>query len=183
MIIINESHPFFMIKKERLKCVLFIGAEFINGLLHINFTGLQLGAWEVCTVGRVGEVLGLKAQARVLAKSGAMLTLVTVCPIVAIELNTGFCGPALHGAAGGGFYHRGCQCEFAGFVLVQNIAVVIAGAVLYLLVIGGNIATYGLGSAEVKGSALYLANLAGGYAVLINGHVEVCIDGQDGVQL
>ena len=172
-----------LVEERAASRVLLVCAELVNGLLNVDLSGFQLCAGEVCTVGRIGEVLCLEAKARVLAEGGAVLTLVTVCPVVAIELYAGFGGPTFHGAAGRGLYHRGSQSQFTGFVLVQNIAVVIAGAVLYLFVIGGNIATYGLWCAEVKGSALYLADFTCGYAVLVNWNVEVCIDGQDGVQL
>ena len=106
MNIISAGHPFPWWEKSGLGVYsLLVGTELVDGLLHINFAGLQLSAGEVCTVGGVGEVLCLEAQARVLAEGGAMLALVTVSPVVAIELHTGFCGPALHGTACRGFYH------------------------------------------------------------------------------
>ena len=41
---------------------LLVCTELVYGLLDINFTWLELCAGEVSTVGRVGEVLCLKAK-------------------------------------------------------------------------------------------------------------------------
>ena len=100
----------------------------------------------------------------------------TICPVVGIELYTGLCGIDFHATARFGLYDFGRKGQFAGFVLVQNEAVVVASTVLNLLVVGIYHIAHRMRGAEVERCAFYLQNLACGNAVLVDGNIEVSVN-------
>lgn len=127
-------------------------------------------------VGGVGEVLGLEAESAATWEGGTVLAAVAVGPVVGVELHGGLGGVNLHSAAADGLGDAGGKCEFAYFFLVDDVAVVVAGTVANLLVIGVPAFAYFVRSAEVEGSAFYTENLTRGDVGLVGGHIEVSVD-------
>ena len=73
-------------------------SEFINCFLLILLARVQHHRGEVGAVGRIGEVLCLKADATSSWEGGSMLPFVAVGPIVGVELYARFGGINLHRA-------------------------------------------------------------------------------------
>ena len=105
-----------------------------------------------------------------------MLAFVAVGPVVAVDLHTRLGRIDFERAATDGLGQLGGIAQLALFPLVQHEAVVVAGAVLNLLVVGINVLTDGLGRAEVERRTGYLQNLAGRNGCLVGGTEEVGID-------
>ena len=74
-------------------------SEFINCFLLILLAWVQHHRGEVGAIGRIGEVLCLKANATSSWEGGSMLPFVAVGPIVGVELYARFGGIYLHRAA------------------------------------------------------------------------------------
>ena len=125
--------------------MLFLYAELVNGLLCVLFTRLENNRREVRAVRRVGEVLSLEADGTAARECGSVLAFVAVGPVVCIYLYSGFCGVNLHCASAHRFCYAGCIAQFSLLFLVENEAVVVAGTVLYLLVVGIDVAAYRFG--------------------------------------
>ena len=100
--------------------------------------------WEVGAVGRVGEVLRLETYGAAAWERGSVLAFVTVCPVVCIELYSRFSSVNFHYAAAYRFGYTCGEAKLAFLFLVENITMVVARAVAYLLVVCIDIAAYGL---------------------------------------
>ena len=127
----------------------------------------------------IWEMLCLKAYSRASWECRSVLSLVAVSPVVSVKLYSRLCCVNLHGSATYRLCNLGGKAQLSFLFLVQNIAMVVACAILYLLVIGINILTYGLWCAEVKRSTLYEADFACRDAGLVNWQLVVCIDFAD----
>ena len=153
-----------------------VSAELVHRLLCVNLARLEDDAGEVGTVGAVGEVLCLETECTVLAEGGSVGALESVQPVAAVELHAGLSGVHLHHTSAHRLGALHCEAQFARFALVEHVAVVVAGAVDYLLV-GGvmNAFTHGVGCTEVKWSALHLEDFSSGDACLVDRDKEVGI--------
>lgn len=61
-------------------------------------------------------------------------------------------------------------------MLVEHVAVIEAGAVLDLFVVGIDVAADGFRRSEIKGGVLHKSYLTSGNGRRINGEIEVCIE-------
>ena len=134
------------------------------GILNCIFITIVLGAG-----------FTVKAEGGVLAEGGSVAAGESVGPVVGVELYAWLGGVDLHGAAVLGLDDACGKAQFASLILFEHEAVVVAGAILDLLIVGIDVAAYGLGGGEVEGSALHLEHLAGGNGCLVDGQVEVGI--------
>lgn len=62
-------------------CLVFY-TKLVDGFLCVDLSGFEYYRREVSAVGAIGEVLCLKAECRVLAECCAMLSLITISPII-----------------------------------------------------------------------------------------------------
>ena len=120
----------------------------------------------------VGVILGLQGHAAALAVDNAVLTLLIFNKVAGVELDAGQVGVDHHGAAavGGG--------QDGGGVGIDLKIVVVAALELQALVIGVDILADGLCLAEVEGSTLGVALLAGGDVGGVAGAEIAAGDGQ-----
>ena len=125
--------------------MLFFCSEFVYCLLLVLFARLEYDRREVGAVGRVGEVLRFKTYCAAAWERSSVLALVAVGPVVGVELYARFCCVNFHHAAAYGFGHACREAKLAFLLLVENITMVVARAVAYLLVVGVDVAAYGFG--------------------------------------
>ena len=158
-------------------CFLF-DRELIDACLRIDLPRFQQYAGEVSAVGAVGEVLALEADGASLGDGRAVNALEAVVPIAGIDLHAGFGGEDLHAAACDGIDALGGKGEFVGLALVEHPAMVVAGAVLGLHVVGIDALAHLVLLAEVERSALDGIDRAEGDGGVIDGDVMVSVHGQ-----
>ncbi len=121
-------------------------------------------------------MLALETDGGTARECGSVLSFVAVCPVVSIDLNAGFGCVNLHGAPAIGFCHLGCEAQLALFLLVKHEAMVVAGTVLYLYVVGIDVPAHGFGCAEVKGCAFHEAYFACGDGRFVDRNIIVGVD-------
>ena len=155
---------------------LFDDAEPIDGLLLVFLIRAQHDRWEIGVVGRVGEVLCLKTDGAPSREGCTVLSLVAVSPVVCIDLHSRFrriyfhCSPAVR-------FNDACgKREFALFLLVQHKAVVVAGSVLDLFVVGINVLSDRFRLSEVERSAFHETDFTRRDGGLVYGEVIVGVD-------
>lgn len=119
-------------------------------------------------VWRVGEVLTFQADCGATRIGGSMGSLDACKEVASIELQSGLCGIHFHGTAADRLYESGCKTHLAFLVLVEDIVVVKAAAILDLFVVGIDVLTEGLRFAEIKWCAFYEADLTCGNRCLVN---------------
>lgn len=134
----------------RYKVCLLFYSKLIHCLLCVLLTGIKNYRWEVRMVRRIGEVLCLKADSTATWECSTVLSLITISPVVAVNLNTRFSCVNLHCTSTYRLLDTCCKAEFALFLLVEHEAMVIACTVLDLFMVGINILTYSLRCAEVE---------------------------------
>ena len=129
----------------------------------------------------VGEVLAFQADSGAAWISCSVSTLNAGKEVAGIELHSRLCGIHFHRAAAHWFNESGSKAHLSFLVLVEDIVMVKAAAVLDLLVIGIDVLTKGLGFAEVKWCAFYETDLACRNRSLVNRQIVICIDLTDDV--
>ena len=107
-----------------------------------------------------------------------MLTFVACCPVVGIDLHARLCGIHIKRATALGVSQTCGKRQLAFFLLVQNEAMVVAGTVLDLLIVGINVLANSLFRAEVERSACHFQNLSSRDGSLVDGDKEISIDQQ-----
>ena len=105
-----------------------------------------------------------------------MLSLVSCCPVVGINLHARLGGVNLHCTSAHGVGQLGGKTQFAFLALVQHKAVVVSCSVLDLLVVSIDVLSDGFRGAEVEWSVFHEADFACGNARLVDGDVEIGID-------
>ena len=148
---------------------LFGNAETIDGLLLVLLAGIENDGREVGTVGRVGEMLALKAYCRATWEHRTVPTLIVIAEVVGVNLHSWLGGEHFQGSAALRFRQSGGKAQLALFALVKHKAVVVALSVLDLLVVGINVLTDGLRRAEVERRISNLQDFARGNAGSIDG--------------
>ena len=71
-------------------------SEFVNGFLLILFARVEHHRGEVGAIGRIWEVLCFKADTTSSWEGGTVLSFISICPVVSVELHTRFGGVNLH---------------------------------------------------------------------------------------
>lgn len=109
--------------------LLFFNTKLINCLLCVLLTWLKNHRREIRMIWRIGEMLCLKADSASAWEGGTVLSLVTVSPVVCVDLNARLGCEYLHGASANGFCYLGSEAQFALFFLVQHEAMVVTCSV------------------------------------------------------
>ena len=124
----------------------------------------------------VGEVLALEADAAAAWEGCAARTWQPVAPVVGVHLHAWLGGIDFHRSSADGIAEACCEGELHLLLLVQHEAVVVAGPVPDLFVVGVDVLSYRLRCAEVEGCPGHLQDLARRDARLVDRDEEVGIN-------
>ena len=105
-----------------------------------------------------------------------MLTCDATAEVVGIELDARLCGIHLHCAAADRIFQHSSERQLLFLFLVQHVAMIIAGAILELLVVGVNVLTNSLGSAEIERGVFHKTDFARRNTRVVDGQVVIGID-------
>ena len=124
-------------------------------------------------------MLRLETNGAAAREGGAMLSFVTICPVVCVQLYAWFRCIHFHGAAALWISQPGSEGKFAFFFLVQHEAVIVSGTIFNLRVVCFNVLTDGLWLAEVKWGSLHKSDFTGWNGCVVDRNIVICIDFTD----